>query len=82
MARPINQYRDKGISIAKWAGREPGSFYFSLQKTYKDKTSGEYKETKTYFENDLSTLKKLIQQALSEVEHAPETTTTEESDPW
>lgn len=81
MARPISQYRDKGISIAKWSGREPGSFYFSIQKTYKDKVSGEYKETKTYFENDLSTLKRLIQQALSEIEHAPEAPAQEE-DSW
>jgi hypothetical protein len=80
MAKPIKNYNEKGISIAKWQGRDATSFYFTLQKTFKDKNSGEYKKTDFLFESDLSIIKRLVGQALGEIEHAP--ATEESNDQW
>lgn len=44
---------------------EEGKISFSVKKSYKDKDSGEYKESKTYFGNELAALVFLVPQALA-----------------
>lgn len=63
MAGPINKYKEKGIEIAEWAGKNGSSY--TITKRYKDKTSGEYKDSKSFFESELGILSALLNQALA-----------------
>jgi len=80
--KPAHQWKERGLSLTKWNGREPGTFQYSIQKTYKDKTTGEYKESKIIFENELPILKKLLAQAIGEIENAPEQGPAPIDDQW
>lgn len=62
MAKPIQSWKSKGIDIAAWTGKN-GGFTFTIQKRYKDKQSGEWKTTGTYFPDDLTALAGLINEA-------------------
>lgn len=61
--KPIYNARSKGIDIAVWEGNTGPQF--TIRKSYKDKQTGEWKESKTLFSNDLEILKELITEALS-----------------
>lgn len=61
MAGPIKTWRNKGIEIAAWEGK--WGKQFTWRKTYKDKNTGEYKETKFLFEGDLAILLELVTDA-------------------
>ncbi len=63
MSKPAKTWRDKGIDIAAWESRS--GFSFTFRKTYKDKTSGEYKESKYFYTEDLERLASLLIEALS-----------------
>lgn len=62
MARPIHTWRNKGIDVAAWPTNN-GGCSFTIRKTFKPKDSNEYKETKTFFPNDLKVLVDLLNQA-------------------
>jgi len=57
-------YNMWGVSLAKFV--EGNKTSFSIKKTYKDKTTDEYKETKSFFVEDLMRLRTMIDKALSE----------------
>jgi len=63
MGKPKKAFRNKGIDIAAWEN-DRGRVSFTLRKTYKNKETGEYKETKYLFANDLKDLRDLITEAL------------------
>jgi hypothetical protein len=62
--KPLQFWKQKGLEIVAWPSKN-GGVQFSLKKSYKDKQTNEWKETKTYFENDLETLAGLITNALA-----------------
>lgn len=64
MSKPIKAVREKGIDVAMWTTRN-GGYAFTFRKTYKDKASGEYKETKNFFKEELEILRKLIDEAIT-----------------
>ena len=62
MGRPLNAWKAKGIDIAAWPTRN-GGISFTISKRFKEKESGEWKETKSFFGGDLKLLGELISQA-------------------
>ena len=64
MNKPIKAARSRGIDIAMWPTKN-GGYSFSIRKTYKDKATGEYKEAKQFFPEELENLQSLISEALS-----------------
>lgn len=62
MNKPIKAAREKGIDIAMWQTKN-GGYSFTFRKSYKDKASGEYKESKQFFAEELDMLKRLIEEA-------------------
>lgn len=71
MAGPIEKWKMKGIDIAAWPTRNNGTS-FTLRKTYKDKQTGEWKDSKYWFREDLEALKNLCEQALAWAHRSPE----------
>lgn len=62
MARPIHSWKNKGIDVAAWPTSN-GGVSFTLRKTFKDKQTNEYKETKSFYPRDLEILVDLAKQA-------------------
>lgn len=60
--RPIKKWRRRGVEIALWEGNS-----FTIRKTYKDKATGEYKESKSFFKEELGDLYIITLQALLEI---------------
>lgn len=60
--KPLTKFRDKGISLTVWAGRN-GSYQVKLEKSYKPKDSQEWKKTDSYFPDELERLEKLCADA-------------------
>ncbi len=63
MRKPIQAWREKGIDIAAWEGQH--GYSFTIRKSYKDKTTGEWKESKYLYADDLERLAGLLVNALS-----------------
>ena len=53
--KPLHTIKDKGTSIAIWETRN-GGHSFSIQKRYKDKQTGEWKDSKYWFKEELESL--------------------------
>lgn len=64
MSAPIKKYKLRGVEIAVWAGKFGPNF--TIQKSYKDKASGEYKSTSSLDASDLAVLAQLISVAVAE----------------
>lgn len=62
MARPLQSWRNKSIDVAAWPTNN-GGCSFTIRKTWKPKDATEYKETKTFFPNDVKVLIDLLAQA-------------------
>lgn len=62
MSKPLNKFRDKGISITVWPSRN-GSYQCKIEKSYKPKDSEEWKKTDSYFPEELERLEKLCIEA-------------------
>lgn len=56
-----------------WTTRN-GGYSYSIRKTYKDKATGEYKEAKQFFPEELEVLRRLIDEALTWKDGANATT--------
>lgn len=61
MAKPMKAWRQGKLDIAAWQN-DSGQISFTFRKCYKDKTTGEYKETKYLWPSDISDLVKLFQE--------------------
>lgn len=64
MNKPVQDFKHKGLSVAVWPTRN-GGYSYSISKRYKDKQSGEWKETKSLFKEEAEALIELLQQAIS-----------------
>jgi hypothetical protein len=55
MAQPVITVRRGGLSVAVWENTQDGRVSYSaqFQKRYKDKASGQWKDSQYLFENDL-----------------------------
>lgn len=59
MGKPLQAWRQGKLDIAAWKN-DSGAISFTFRKTFKDKTSGEFKETKYLWPSDLEDLAKLF----------------------
>lgn len=64
MNKPVQDFKHKGLSVAVWPTKN-GGYSYSIQKRYKDKSSGEWRETKSLFKEEAEALIDLLKQALS-----------------
>lgn len=61
---PVTSYKEKGLQVAVWENRT-GGYSYTISKRYKDKQSGEWKDSKYLYKEDMEALTLLIQSALS-----------------
>jgi len=64
MNKPVQDFKHKGLSVAVWPTKN-GGYSYSISKRYKDKQSGEWKETKSFFKEEAEALIDLLKQALA-----------------
>ena len=60
MAKPELALKEKGIDVAVWKGERGPTI--TVRKTYKDKNSGEWKESKIMFPEEVPVLIALLSQ--------------------
>lgn len=60
MPGPTHKLKERGIELCLWGTLE--SPRFTISKRYKDKQTGEYKDSKYLFDNELETILKLVHQ--------------------
>lgn len=63
MNKPVQNFRDKGLDVAVWPAKN-GGYSYSISKRYKDKQTGEWKETKSLFKEEAEALIDLLKQAI------------------
>lgn len=63
MNKPVMDYKNKGVSVAVWTAKN-GGYSFSIQKRYKDKQSGDWKESKYYYKEEVEGLIELLKEAV------------------
>jgi hypothetical protein len=63
MNKPVQNFRDRGIDVAVWSAKN-GGYSFTVRKTYKNKQTGEYVETKYLYKEEAEKLIELLQQAV------------------
>jgi hypothetical protein len=61
---PVTSYKEKGLQVAVWENRT-GGYSYTISKRYKDKQTGEWKDSKYLYKEDMEALTLLIQSALS-----------------
>lgn len=61
---PIKTVKEKGVQVAIWATNN-GGYSYSMSKRYKDKTSGEWKESKYLYKEEVEALVRLLQEVLA-----------------
>lgn len=62
-AKPVEKYSKGNLTIAKWLNKFPdGTPYesYTIAKSYKDKKTGEWKESKSFSSTEIIELKNLI----------------------
>lgn len=64
MNKPVQDFKHKGLSVAVWPTRN-GGYSYSISKRYKDKGSGEWRETKSLFKDEAEALIDLLKQAIA-----------------
>lgn len=69
MAKPIASFRNRGIDVAIWEGKTSPTI--SIRKQYKDKITNEWKESKSFFPEELQELIKLLGMAIDELAKKP-----------
>jgi len=63
MNKPVQNFRDRGIDVAVWSAKN-GGYSFTIRKTYKNKETQQYVETKYYYKEEIEKLIELLQQAV------------------
>ena len=61
MSGPTKKWKHKGIELTAWDGKFGPQY--SLKKTYKDKNTGEYKEAKFFFQNEIAAIAEMFNDA-------------------
>ena len=64
MNRPVQDFKNKGVSVAVWNTKN-GGYSYSVQKRYKDKQTGEWKESRYWYKDELENLIELLKQAMA-----------------
>lgn len=64
MNKPIKDFREKGVSVAIWENRN-GGYSYSIQKRYKDKNTGEWKESRYWYKDEMAALIELLKEAMA-----------------
>lgn len=64
MNKPVQDFKHKGLSVAVWPTRN-GGYSYSISKRYKDKQTGEWRETKSLFKDEAEALIDLLKQAIA-----------------
>lgn len=63
MNRPVQNFKDRGVDVAVWTAKN-GGYSFTIRKTYKNKETQQYIETKYYYKEEIEKLIELLQQAV------------------
>jgi hypothetical protein len=63
MNKPVHTIKDKGLSVAIWESRG-GGYTYSVQKRYKDKQTGEWKDSRYLYKEDVVSLVNMLQSAI------------------
>jgi hypothetical protein len=63
MGRPAKAWRNGGIDIAAW--QNDNGVSFTTRKTYKDKTTNEYKESRYFYLKDLKAMHELLTEVIA-----------------
>lgn len=58
---PVFKDREKGFELVIWDN--PTGYSINIKKSYKDKFSGEWKESTKYFEGDIPILSRILERA-------------------
>ena len=61
MPKPAKKLWENGVDVAIWENRT--GYSLTVQKRYKDKQTGEYKVSSSYYDRDVDVLIKLLQEA-------------------
>lgn len=64
--KPKQTWKAGGISIVEWANQRGSSY--SISKQFKDKATGDWKSTNSFFKADLEKLADLLSQILGKQE--------------
>lgn len=64
MNKPLQDFKNKGVSVAVWTNKQ-GGFSFSIGKRYKDKQTGEWKESRYYYKDEVEGLIELLKEAVT-----------------
>jgi len=71
---PINEFRARGLSVTIWEndgqtrdGQPVKLRSITLKKSYKDQETGEWKDSNTYFPDDLPRLRLLLGKAYESI---------------
>jgi hypothetical protein len=64
MAKPAKTWRNKGIDIAAWQNDE-GRVSFTMRKSYLNKQTNTWTDTKYLYQDDLRALVELLEQAIA-----------------
>lgn len=62
MGGPVEKFRRQGVQVAIWRGTKGLSA--SIKKSYKNKATGEYKDTTVFFKDDLEKLIEVCKEAI------------------
>lgn len=65
--KPVAEWKSEVSSLRLSAWKNDKGFSFSFNKRYKDKETGEWKDSKYLYDNDLRAAQEIIQQALDYV---------------
>jgi hypothetical protein len=70
MAGPKEKWKEGGVEVACWEN-DRGQTSYSIGKRYKDKNSGEWKDSTRFFKEDLQKLMKCLTQAIGDMPPPP-----------
>ena len=63
MGKPTKAWRNGGIDIAAW--KNDHGYSFTTRKTYKDKSTNEYKESRYLYVRDLQAMQELLAEVIA-----------------
>ena len=64
MNKPIQSFRNKGVDVAIWSTNNGGNS-ITIRKTYKDKQTNQYKESKYFYKDEVEGLIELLKSAVA-----------------
>lgn len=67
--RPVKSFRQGGVKVDVWrnAGQNGDMYNTTISNSYKDESTGEWKDTKSFSPTDLAVLSQLYSQAFQAI---------------